>query len=110
MLKKLNTIQFLLTGMKYRADYNQDSVCLVTNIFKRDLTIYINTGIYTYTHIYTYIMWQEYTEERYKKDLLDQDKHDGMITHLEPDILECEVKWALESIMTKQLVEVMEFQ
>ena len=42
--------------------------------------------------------WQEYTEELYKKDLHDPAKHDGMITHLEPDILECEVKWALESI------------
>ena len=42
--------------------------------------------------------WQEYTEERYKKDLNDSDNHDGVIIHLEPDILECEVKWALESI------------
>ena len=42
--------------------------------------------------------WQEYTEELYKKDLHDLDNHDGEITHLEPDILECEVKWALESI------------
>ena len=42
--------------------------------------------------------WQEYPEELYKKDLHDQDNHDDMITHLEPDILECEVKWALESI------------
>ena len=42
--------------------------------------------------------WQEYTEELYKKDLHNQDNHDGMITHLESDILECEVKWALESI------------
>ena len=42
--------------------------------------------------------WQEYTEELYKKDLHDLDNHDGMITYLEPDILECEVKWALESI------------
>ena len=42
--------------------------------------------------------WQKYTEELYKKDLQDQDKHDGVITHLQPDILECEVKWALESI------------
>ena len=53
--------------------------------------------------------WQEYTEELYKKDLHDQDNHDGVITHLEPDILEWEVKWALESITTKKLVEVMEF-
>ena len=42
--------------------------------------------------------WQEYTEELYKKELHDPDNHDGVITHLEPDILECEVKWALESI------------
>ena len=44
--------------------------------------------------------WQEYTEELYKKDLHNPDNHDGVITHLEPDILECEVKWALESITT----------
>ena len=42
--------------------------------------------------------WQEYTEELYKKDLHDPDNHNGVITHLEPDILECEVKWVLESI------------
>ena len=42
--------------------------------------------------------WQEYTEELYKKDLPDPENHDGVITHLEPDILECEVKWALENI------------
>ena len=42
--------------------------------------------------------WQEYTEELYKKDLYDRDNHDGVITHLEPDILKCEVKWALEII------------
>ena len=42
--------------------------------------------------------WQEYTEELYKKDLHDPYNHDGVITHLEPDILECEVKWALGSI------------
>ena len=46
--------------------------------------------------------WQEYTEEPYKKDLNDSDNHDGVITHLEPDILECEVKWALESITTNK--------
>ena len=46
--------------------------------------------------------WQEYTEELYKKDLHDPDNHDGVITHLEPGILECEVKWALESITTNK--------
>ena len=46
--------------------------------------------------------WQEYTEELYKKGFHDPDNHDGMITHLEPDILECEVKWALGSITTKK--------
>ena len=52
---------------------------------------------------------QEYTEELYKRDLHNPDNHDGMITYLEPDILECKVKWALGSITTK-LMEVMEFQ
>ena len=47
--------------------------------------------------------WQEYTEELDKKDLHDQDNHNGVITHLDPDILECEVKWALESITTNKL-------
>ena len=42
--------------------------------------------------------WQEYTEELYKKDLHDPDNHDGVIIHLEPDVLECEMKWTLESI------------
>ena len=51
--------------------------------------------------------WQEYTEELYKKDLHDPDNHGGVITHLEPDILECEIKWALGGIT---MVEVMEFQ
>ena len=46
--------------------------------------------------------WQEYAEELYKKDLHDPDNHDGVITHLEPDILECEVKWALGSITTNK--------
>ena len=46
--------------------------------------------------------WQEHTEELYKKDLHNQNNHDGVITHLEPDILECEVRWALESITTNK--------
>ena len=54
--------------------------------------------------------WQEYTEKLYKKYFQDQDNHDGVITDLEPDILESEVKWALESITMNKLVEVMEFQ
>ena len=54
--------------------------------------------------------WQECTEEMYKKDLQDPDNHDGVITHLEPDILECEVKWALESITKTKLVELLELQ
>ena len=53
--------------------------------------------------------WQEYTEELYKKDFHNPDNHDGVITNLEPDILKCEVKWALGSITTK-LVKVKEFQ
>ena len=54
--------------------------------------------------------WQEYREELYKKDLNDPDNQYGMITHLEPDILECEVKWALGSITTNKANEVMESQ
>ena len=54
--------------------------------------------------------WQQYTEELYKKDLHNPDNHDGVITHLEPDILECEVKWVLEASVVTKLMEVMEFQ
>ena len=55
--------------------------------------------------------WQEYREKVYKKDLHNQDNHNSVITHLEPDILECKVKWALGSItMNKARREVMEFQ
>ena len=54
--------------------------------------------------------WQEYTEELYKKDLHDPDNHDAVITNLEPDILECKVKWALKASLRAKLVEVMEFQ
>ena len=54
--------------------------------------------------------WQKYTEVLYKNNLNDLDNHNGIITHLEPDILECEIKWALGSITTKNLEEVMEFQ
>ena len=54
--------------------------------------------------------WQEYTEELYKKDFHDPDNHYGVITHLEPDILECEVRWALESITMNKANVVIEFQ
>ena len=54
--------------------------------------------------------WQEHTEEQYKKDLHNPDNHDPVITHLEPDILECEVKQALGNITRTKLMEMMEFQ
>ena len=54
--------------------------------------------------------WQEYTEELYKKDLHEPDNHDGVFTNLEPDILECEVKWAMESITMNKASSMMEFQ
>ena len=54
--------------------------------------------------------WQEYMEELYKKDLHDPDNHNGVITHLEPDIQESAVRWVLGSITTTKLVEMMEFQ
>ena len=55
------------------------------------------------------IRWQKYTEELYKKDLHDSGNHDDVITHLKPDSLECEVKWALGASLRTKLVEVMEF-
>ena len=55
-------------------------------------------------------MWQEYTEELYKNDLHDPGNHDGVITHLEPDILECEVKWTLGSITVNKVIGDDEFQ
>ena len=54
--------------------------------------------------------WQEYMEELHKKDLHDPDNHDGVVTHLEPDILECEVKLPQEASLQTKLVEVMELQ
>ena len=54
--------------------------------------------------------WQEYTEELYRRGLNDLDNHNGVVTHLELDILKCEVKWALGSITTRKLMEVMECQ
>ena len=54
--------------------------------------------------------WQGYTEKLYKKDLYDPGNHDGVITDLEPNILECEVKWALKASLRTKLVKVMEFQ
>ena len=54
--------------------------------------------------------WLEYTEELYKKDLHDPDNHDGVITQLEPDVLECEVMWALGSTLQTKLVKVIEFK
>ena len=54
--------------------------------------------------------WHEYTEQLYKNDLHDPDNHDGLITHLEPDILDCEVMWVFGSITTNKASEVKEFQ
>ena len=54
--------------------------------------------------------WREYTEKLCKRDLHNPDNHNGVIIHLEPDILECEVKWALEALLRTKLVKVMEFQ
>ena len=54
--------------------------------------------------------WQEYTEELYKKDLLDPDNHDGVVTHLEQDVLECKVKWAVGSVTMKKASGGDEFQ
>ena len=65
-------------------------------------TIKDRNGMNTTEAEYIKKRWQEYTEKLYKKDFNDPDNHDGVITHLEPDILECEVKWALGSITTNK--------
>ena len=75
------SLMFLETSIAPRKDRNGMDVTEAKDIKKR---------------------WQEYTEELYKKNLHDQDNQDGVITHLQPDILECEVKWALESITTNK--------
>ena len=67
-------------------------------------------GQATHSSILAWRIWQEYTEVLYKKDFHDPDNHDGMITDLEPDILECEVKWALKASLQTKLMEVMGFQ
>ena len=54
--------------------------------------------------------WQEYTEELYRKGFNDPDNYDGVVTHLEPDILECDVKWAIGSALQTELVQRREFQ
>ena len=54
--------------------------------------------------------WQEYIEQLYKKDLNDPDNHDGVVNHLDPDILECEVNWAEKAVLQTNIVEVMELQ
>ena len=75
------------------------------------LELCIQMGIsFFFSFAFCFPSFQEYTEELYKKDLHDPDNHDDVITHLEPDVLECKVKWALRSISTKKLGEVMEFQ
>ena len=72
-------------------------VLLQTNLYKMG-SIKDRYGMDLTEAEYIKKRWQEYTEELYKKDLHDPDDHNGVLTHLEPDILECEVKWALESI------------
>ena len=63
-----------------------------------------------FRHWISRLLWQEYTEELYKKDLHDPDNHNGVITDLQPDILECEVKWALERVITNKASGGMKFQ
>ena len=70
--------------------------------FPQFIVIHTVKGFGTVNKAEIDVFLQEYTEELYKKDLYDQDNHDGVITHLEPDILECEVKWVLESITTNK--------
>ena len=80
------------------------------NIWKFTVHILLKSGLENFESFENLYILQEYIEELYKKDLHDPDNHDGVITQVEPDILECEVKWALGSITTNKSGEVMEFQ
>ena len=77
------------------------STILVSAIHQHELAIKDRSGM-GLTEAEDIKRWQEYIEELYKKDIHDPNSHNGVITHLEPDILECEVKWALESITTNK--------
>ena len=108
LLTKSN-VYFQLCSQDHQRDGGIDRGMSCSRKFRKKYMLYWNSRDLTEAED-TKKRWQEYTEEQYKKDLHDPDNHDGVIAHLEPDILECEVKWALgkPSLRTK-LVEVMEF-
>ena len=87
-------------GENSKITLTEETLTLFYNILQKlDIIIYHLSLLYKdEKSIHYRKRWQEYTEELYKKDLHDQDTHDGVIIHLEPDILECEVRWALGSI------------
>ena len=78
------------------------SPCYSLELCIQMLISFLFSFAFHFSSFHSYEEVTEYTEELYKKDLHDPDNHDGMITDLEPDILECEVKWALESITTNK--------
>ena len=80
--------------------YSEQVQCLT--ITSEQVSVLFGPQEWVSLDLYIKKTWQKYTEELYKKDLHDPDNHDGVIIHLEPDILECEVKWALESITTNK--------
>ena len=86
------------------------SPCSSLELCIQMLISFLFSFAFHFSSFHSYEEVTEYTEELYKKDLHDQDNHDGVITHLEPDILECEVKWALESITITKLMEMMDLQ
>ena len=88
----------------------QGQICLLLQVFLDFLLLPSRSGLDLTEAEDIKKRWQEYTEELCKKELHNPHNHDGVITHLESDILECEVKWALESITTNKASGVMEFQ
>ena len=99
-------------GENSKITLTEETLTLFYNILQKlDIIIYHLSLLYKdEKSIHYRKRWQEYTEELYKKDLHDQDTHDGVIIHLEPDILECELKRALESISTNKASGSVEFQ
>ena len=108
-LRNVHTISHSGCINLYSHQQSLFSGCFQHLLFVEFLMMAILTGCEVISHC-DFERWQEYTEELYKKDLHDPDNHDGVITHLEPDILQHEVKWALGSITMNKASGGMEFQ
>ena len=103
IISHLSTVQILLDEHRILCTHLKKSISYLTSSHVSSYNILFSHSFATVTEAEDIKKrWQEYREEQYRKDLHNPDNHDGMITHLEPDILECEVKWALGRITTNK--------